>query len=188
MRRPPPEDALDAAPSDPETVARLICLRLLTGAPRTRAQLADALSKRGVPDDAAGRVLDRFSAVGLVDDRAFAAAWVSSRHTGRGLASRALRHELQHRGVDPDTTAQAVSVLDADTERETARRLVRSRLARMTALDPDVAARRLAGLLARKGYSAGMAFAVVREELTARSDADLRPPADEFGRLEPEHG
>lgn len=157
-------------------MARLICLRLLTGAPRTRAQLAEGLSSRGIPDEAAGRVLDRFSAVGLIDDSAFAAAWVFSRHAGRGLASRALRYELQDRGVDAETTAQAVSVLDPDTERETARRLVRTRLARMSALAPEVTARRLAGMLARKGYPAGVAFGVVREEL-ARSSS----PEEEWG-------
>ncbi len=142
---------------------------MLTLAPRTGAQLAEALRARGVPADVSARVLDRFCAVGLIDDRAFAAAWVASRHTGRGLASRALGYELRQRGVDPETTAQAVSVLDPDTERDTARRLVRIRLARMTALAPEVAARRLAGMLARKGYPAGMAYAVVREEMGDRS-------------------
>ena len=42
-------------------MARGICLRALTGAPKTRQQLADLLAKRGVPDDAAEAVLDRFT-------------------------------------------------------------------------------------------------------------------------------
>ncbi len=45
---------------DPEARARQICLRLLTLAPRTRAQLADALRKKDIPDDAAEAVLGRF--------------------------------------------------------------------------------------------------------------------------------
>lgn len=64
--------------------ARAICLRLLTGTPRTRKQLADALRKREIPDDAAEEVLSRFEEVGLINDSAFADAWVESRHHGRG--------------------------------------------------------------------------------------------------------
>ncbi len=71
-----------------------MCLRLLTLAPRTRVQLAEALKKRGVPDEAADAVLGRFTDVGLIDDAAFARAWVESRHHGQGLSARALSAEL----------------------------------------------------------------------------------------------
>jgi regulatory protein len=46
---------------DPEAQARQICLRLLTIAPKTRAQLATALRRRGVPAEAAETVLARFT-------------------------------------------------------------------------------------------------------------------------------
>ena len=62
----PPEvgsASVDAEP-DPEQVARAIVLRLLTGAPRSRAQLAQALAKRDVPV---------VQAVGLI----FAAVYIS---------------------------------------------------------------------------------------------------------------
>src|SRR5690348_9385137 len=88
---------------DPVEVARALCLRLLTVAPRTRAQLAAALARRGVPAEAADAVLGRLTDVGLVDDQAFAAAWVSSRHLGRGLGRRALSAELRVRGVAGET-------------------------------------------------------------------------------------
>src|ERR1700730_5418267 len=71
---------------DPEAQARQISLRLLTIAPRPRAQLAQALHRRGVPDEAAETVLSRFADVGLIDDAAFARAWVESRHCSRGLS------------------------------------------------------------------------------------------------------
>jgi regulatory protein len=63
------------ADADPEAVARQICLRLLSAAPRTQAQLAAALRRRGVPDDAAAAVLERFAEVKLIDDEMFARAW-----------------------------------------------------------------------------------------------------------------
>ena len=109
---------------DPESVARGICLRALTGAPKTRQQLADLLTKAGVPDGAAEAVLDRFAEVGLIDDAAYADAWVSSRQAGRGLARRALSAELRAKGVDAEVAAEAVEQVDDDDERAAARRLV----------------------------------------------------------------
>ncbi|WP_230879214.1 recombination regulator RecX [Planomonospora sp. ID67723] len=151
--------------ADPQAVARAICLRLLTMAPRTRAQLAEALRRREVPEEAAEAVLERFSEVGLIDDEAFAAAWVSSRHAGKGLARRALASELRRRGVEEDTVKEAVEQLDPEEEAETARRLVARRLSSTRGLEPAARTRRLAGMLARKGYGPGLAFRVIREAL-----------------------
>lgn len=165
---PTPGSLADSGPDpDPESVARTVCLRLLTGAPRTRAQLADALDRRGVPAPVSERVLGRFSEVGLIDDAAFAAAWVSSRHTGRGLARRALADELRRRGVDDETVGTAVDQLDPAEEERTARALVDRRLPSTRHLDPPRRIRRLTGMLARKGYPGGLAFRVVREALAA---------------------
>ncbi|GAA2379528.1 recombination regulator RecX [Streptomyces coeruleofuscus] len=152
-------------PGDPVEQARAICLRLLTGTPRTRKQLADALRKRQIPDDAAEEVLSRFEEVGLINDSAFAEAWVESRHHGRGLARRALARELRTKGVDSTLIDEAVSQLDSEQEEATARELVARKLRSTRGLDRDKRLRRLAGMLARKGYSEGLALRVVRQAL-----------------------
>ncbi|MCP9956994.1 recombination regulator RecX [Streptomyces sudanensis] len=152
-------------PRDPAEQARAICLRLLTGMPRTRRQLADALHKRGVPEEIADDVLSRFEEAGLIDDAAFAGAWVESRHHGRGLARRALARELRTKGVDSSLIEEAVGRLDAEQEEETARELVRRKLRTTRGLDRDRRLRRLAGMLARKGYPEGLALRVVRRAL-----------------------
>ncbi|MET9764962.1 recombination regulator RecX [Streptomyces sp. NPDC006372] len=152
-------------PVDPVEQARAICLRLLTGTPRTRKQLADALRKRQIPDDAAEEVLSRFEELGLINDSAFADAWVESRHHGRGLARRALAQELRTKGVDSTLIDAAVSQLDSEQEEETARELVDRKLRSTRGLDRDKRLRRLAGMLARKGYPEGMALRVVRRAL-----------------------
>ncbi|MEU6909288.1 recombination regulator RecX [Streptomyces coeruleorubidus] len=153
------------SPGDPVEQARAICLRLLTGTPRTRKQLADALRKRQIPDDAAEEVLSRFEEVGLINDSAFAEAWVESRHHGRGLARRALARELRTKGVDSTLIDEAVSQLDSEQEEATARELVARKLRSTRGLDRDKRLRRLAGMLARKGYSEGLALRVVRQAL-----------------------
>ncbi|MFJ9739265.1 recombination regulator RecX [Streptomyces sp. NPDC101166] len=155
----------EASSGDPAERARAICLRLLTGTPRTRKQLADALRKREIPDDVAEEVLSRFEEVRLIDDSAFADAWVESRHHGRGLARRALAQELRTKGVDPTLIDEAVAQLDSEQEETTARELVDRKLRATRGLDRDKRIRRLAGMLARKGYSQGMALRVVRQAL-----------------------
>ncbi|MEU6369254.1 recombination regulator RecX [Streptomyces sp. NPDC046931] len=152
-------------PADPVERARAICLRLLTGTPRTRKQLADALRKREIPEEAAEEVLSRFEEVGLIDDGAFADAWVESRHHGRGLGRRALAQELRTKGVDSALIDEAVGQLDAEQEEATARELVARKLRSTRGLDRDKRLRRLAGMLARKGYPEGMALRVVRQAL-----------------------
>jgi regulatory protein len=173
----------DGADDDPEARARQLCLRLLTLAPKTRAQLADALRKRGIPDEVADEVLGRFEEVGLIDDAAFARTWVESRHYSRGLAGRALSAELKQRGVAADEIRAAIDEgLGPDAEASAARRLVERRLAATRSLPSDQRTRRLAGMLARKGYPAGLAFRVIREALEAEGDEAFpedEPPFDE---------
>jgi regulatory protein len=151
--------------ADPEAVARQICLRLLTTAPRTRAQLATALRRRGVPDEAAEAVLGRFAEVQLIDDGMFANAWVESRHYSKGLSGRALAAELRHRGVPSEDIQAAVSRLDPEQEIATARSLVAARLAASRGQSAPARVRRLIGMLARKGYSQALAYRVAREAL-----------------------
>ncbi len=151
--------------ADPEEIARQICLRMLTAAPRTKAQLAAALRRRGVPEEAAAAVLARFAEVKLIDDATFARAWVDSRHHGRGLAGRALGAELRQRGVAQDDIQAALSELDPEQELATARELVARRLSSTASMPVPARMRRLAGLLARKGYPPGLAYRVVREAL-----------------------
>ena len=148
-------------------MARKILLDQLTGQARSRAELTGKLAAKGVPAELAERMLDRFEEVGLVDDEAFARSWVQSRQAGKGLARRALAQELRRKGVADDVAREALDEVDPDAEVEAARTLVRRKLRSVAGLDETTAVRRLAGMLARKGYPAGVAFRVVREELEA---------------------
>jgi regulatory protein len=167
---PPPDPVAEGPDADTESVARTILLNALTGQARSRQELRDRLAKKDVPDDLAERLLDRFTDVGLVDDQAFARSWVESRQRSRGLARRALAQELRRKGVDDETARTALDDLEPAQEEQAARDLVRKKLRSMRGVDHVTATRRLAGLLARKGYPAGLAFAVVREELGAVDD------------------
>ena len=165
---PPPPDRVALGPdADQEAVARKILLDQLTGQARTRKELSDKLAAKGVPDELASRLLDRFTEVGLIDDEAFARAWIASRQPGKGLARRALAQELRRKGIDDEIAREALDEIDPDDELEVARVLVRRKLRSVSILDEVKATRRLVGMLARKGHSPGVAYRVVREELSS---------------------
>jgi regulatory protein len=163
-------DGPDGPDADPYEVARAICLRLLTDRARTRAELATALTRKNVPPDVGAAVLDRFTELGFVDDEAFAAAWVQSRHAGRGMGRRALTHELRAKGVDDASIATAVEAVGDAEEEVRARQLVDGKLRATRGLPAATRARRLAGMLARKGYAGGLAARVVREAIQADAE------------------
>ena len=156
-----------------EEQARALCLRLLTARARTRSELAAQLTKRGYPDDVSERVLDRLAEVGLVDDGDFAEQWVRSRRVNAGKGKRALAAELRTKGVDDEVIADALADIDAGAERARAEQLVADKLRReRLADDADDAkvARRLVGMLARRGYGQSMAFDVVKVALASERE------------------
>ena len=143
--------------------AREIALKRLTYAPKSKRALTRDLVKRGVSFDVAEQVVNRMAEVGLIDDAAFAQAWVSTRHSGRGLARRALRSELRLQGVADDVAVEAVDVLSTEDEFARARELVLRRIRATGSLGDEKQVRRISGMLQRKGYSLGLISAVLRD-------------------------
>jgi regulatory protein len=160
--------AADSEP-DPASVARAIVLRQLTGSAKSRLQLARKLAECNIPEDVAEAVLDRFQEVRLIDDAEFADMWVRSRSQSRKLAKGALRRELADKGIDADTAAAALEQLSDADEEAAARLLVERKLRPGTDLssraERDKTTRRLASMLARKGYQPSQAFRIVGEML-----------------------
>lgn len=175
---PTPGTPADLTPeADPYEVARSIVLRQLTMASRSRHQLELKLAERSVPDDVAAAVLDRFEEVRLVDDAEFARMWVGSRSRSRSLARGALRRELAEKGIAAEDAEAALEQLSDEDEVAAARELVRRKLrpgqVPEDRAERDKTVRRLASMLARKGYPPALAFKVVSEELEeAATEAD----------------
>ncbi|HZU56230.1 MAG TPA: regulatory protein RecX [Actinocrinis sp.] len=184
-------DGADAAASESagggEAAARRIALDALSRAARTRGQLEALLQRKGIAPEAAEAVLDRFEEVGLIDDVGYSEAFVESRHRIRGQGGRALSAELRRRGVADDVVADAVGALDPEQEFETACRIARARYDRMPAVAAEVKLRRLAGFLARKGYSGAIVSRAVRhvvQEAAAEEQEAAEAAAEAFGDFE----
>ncbi|WP_207390545.1 recombination regulator RecX [Rhodococcus sp. ABRD24] len=161
--------------------AKDVCLRLLTDRARSRNELEQKLVQKGYPQSVIDEVLGRLADVGLVDDAAFAEQWVHSRHTYSGRGRRALATELRRKGIDEQTSTEALAQISSDDEYDRARELVRKKLVRVSpgdiadSADRERMMRRLVGMLARRGYQSSMSFAVVKSEL-----ADLGAEVDEL--------
>jgi regulatory protein len=130
------------------------------------------MSARGIPADIAEEVLDRFEEVGLVDDQAFAAMLVRTRHGERGLVGPALAQELRRRGVEEDVARTAMSQVSPAHEADRAQDLAAKKLAATRGLPRDVRWRRTAALLARKGYDSDTARRAITTALASEPGPD----------------
>src|SRR5262245_55637720 len=121
-----------------DDAAHAAALWLLESRARTRLELQQHLGRRGFEDGAIERVLDRLSAVGLVDDEAFARDLASSR-VGQGVDASGIAVELRDRGIDPDMAARIAGESAPESERaERCRELAAARLAKLQGLAPEV--------------------------------------------------
>ncbi len=157
--------------ADPLSVARNIALRQLSMAPKSRLQLEQKLAKRGVSDEIAKICLDRLTEVGLIDDLAYAGMFTRSRCITKKVSRSVLKMELRQKGISDEFIEITLAEISDEDELRMAGELVEKKLRSMRGLDPEVMQRRLFGLLARKGYHAGISTKVIREQLAQRQDA-----------------
>lgn len=159
-------------------MAREIVLRRITLRAHSRRELEQALAKRNTDPEVAQQVLDRLTEVGLVNDRAFAEVWVSYRQEPKHLSRRALREELTRKGVDRSVIDEVLAEVDEDDEYRAAYDLAERKARPMSGLAPEVRWRRLAGALARRGFSAGVTTRVLRD--LDRGFGEAQVPGDDW--------
>ena len=164
-----PELAQNIEPANPIAVANKIVLQQLSNAPKTRAQLAEKLTKKNTPLPVIESVLDRFTELGYIDDFAYAQMFIRSKMLNKHLSTRALRYELMKCGIDKEVIAIALAELSDETELETAQALVHKKLRSMRNLDEDSKVRRLMAALARKGFSPAISSQAIAKEVASES-------------------
>jgi regulatory protein len=160
----------------PAERAREIALRLLTHSPRSAARLREGLLAREVEPSVADEIIARYVEVGLLDDASLAALIARTRHRERGAAARVIAQELRRKGFDDEDIASAIEPITREAERETAAHLARARWERTAGMSRDIRVRRVVAHLGRKGYSPGLAFALVKE--LAHADSEVQALGD----------
>lgn len=163
-RRPPrPSNAerraARAEVDDPAVVLEA-ALRFLEARARSEAEVRRRLTFAGYRPDLVDGAVVRLTELGVLDDEAFARAWVESRDRARPRGERALRRELALKGVDRsvsdeilDERRDAAAGEATDVNLEAARRLLARNgrsLARIA--DPRLRRQRAYALLARNGF------------------------------------
>ncbi len=142
--------------------ARDIVVRQLAMMDRSRAQLSEALERRGIGPEVADEILERFEEIGLIDDAHFAEVLTRTRFAEKGASRRAILSELQRKGVARDLAERALEQIDPEDELEAAVTLAMKKL-RSTSGNPDTLTRRTYAALARKGFDPEQCSQALRE-------------------------
>lgn len=153
-------------------------LRSLTAAPRTRAQLAQLLSARGVPNQTAAQMLDRFTELGLIDDAEYARMWARSRHEVKQASRRVIREELRRKGVEDHDIESALEAIDDGAEHSAALKVAERKVRSTAGLERRVRERRVMAALLRRGYSSSVAASAMRAALQAAEEEDSEDSED----------
>ena len=151
--------------SDPSLVLEA-ALRFLEARQRSASEVRRRLLTHGYRADMVDGCIARLVELGIVDDAAFAKAWVESRDRARPRGERALRQELRQKGIDRAVVDETLEERDADrpdADEDAGRRLL-ERHAPALARVPDARARRQRAyaLLARNGFDPETASQLTR--------------------------
>jgi regulatory protein len=151
--------------TDP-TLVLAAALQFLEARQRSTAEVRRRLLLRGYRMDLVDGAIERLTELGMLDDEAFAKAWVESRDRARPRGERVLRSELRTKGIDRaivDTTMDDRDTDRPDADADGARSLLRrhaSALARIA--DPRARRQRAYALLARNGFDPDVASTAAR--------------------------
>lgn len=104
-------------------------LRYVALRPRSEWELQTYLGRKGVEEPDAAVIIKKLANVGLLDDAAFARAWVAHRRQLKNTSKRRLKMELNAKHVAEDIIAQALAE-DTVTEQESLRQLIDKKRAR----------------------------------------------------------
>jgi regulatory protein len=140
-------------------------LRLLRRRALSEAELTARLAGKGFEGECVASVVGRLRELELIDDRAFAREALRQTTSRLPAGERLMRELLDRHGVESDVAEEAVSAERAASpgEDEQMRELIESRLKSMRSLSPEAQARRLLGLLARRGFEPEAAEQIIRE-------------------------
>ena len=144
--------------------AQTIALQYLTTRPRTAHEVRQKLRQRGVADEVVTQVMARLHARGVLDDAAYAHAYLTTRLATRGHGPQRLRHDLRRRGICREDIEVALQQgLSAEDVLAAARTLAAKRWPRLAdVVDPAKRRKKLADFLHRHGFP----FEIVQQVVT----------------------
>ncbi len=144
--------------------ARNTAYRYLSIRPRSRREVERKLQDKEFPLSLVRETMVHLDRLGYVNDREFALQWTRSRIRLRSFGRRRIEQELRDRGVDRELIQDALTEVFADaSELDLALGEAEKKMKTLGRFDPEVRKRRIAGLLERKGFPAGIIRTVIRQ-------------------------
>lgn len=166
-----PSLALRVARALEEDAAQQAAARLLAVRERGSGELLDRLARRGVKPERARRIVAGLQDKLEVNDERFATMLARSVVSKKPAGERLIRAKLKATKVDRATAERAArEALAGRDPIDDATTLARARLRTMSTLDARAKARRLFGLLARRGFDETVCRAVIESLLPASGD------------------
>lgn len=154
-----------ASPDEIRDRAETLLVRKLRGRSLSLAEARTALRAiDGADDLVIDDVLAKFVDLGYLDDEAFAEQLAMSAVERRGQGRRAVAQTLRKRGISREVADAAIAELP-DDDAERALDFARSKAHAVGGKDYDASLRRLAGQLARRGYSSSVSLEAARQAL-----------------------
>jgi regulatory protein len=161
---------------DAREVTYLKALHYLSFRPRSSQEVHQNLIKRGCEEAYIEETISRLQAAGLVNDEAFARAWVDNRAAFRPRSKAALRVELRQKGLSDEVVQ---SVLDEQVDEEAlAFEAARKQSRRYAGLAWAEFRQKLGAYLARRGFSYTITAPVVSEVWKELQTADAGKSSD----------
>jgi len=144
--------------------AQQVAYDLLSRKAWTRRELFLRLLRRGAPAPVAEEILKDLEQQGYVNDQAFAIAWAETRARERHWGGRRLRQELARKGVAPPAIERAIEkAFGPSGEEAEAVAAATHQWPRLLRRGAEKAPRRLRDYLLRRGFSAELVEALVKQ-------------------------
>lgn len=156
-------DVQSDADADLEVAERGL-LKRLRGRSLSVSEARTLVREQGLAPDAAEALLERFQALGYLDDLLLAEQLVHAGVERKGQGRRVIAQTMSSRGIPRDVVDAVLAELPDDDD-ERALEFARSKARSMASLDRDTALRRLTGQLARRGYGGSAAMSAARTAL-----------------------
>lgn len=145
-------------------------LHFLSFRARSHQEVRTYLERKGYATEVIEAVLAQLEEDGFLDDARFSREWVENRTTFRPRSQSMLGWELKHKGVSPEAIETALAEADLD-DANLALEAAQRALGRYADLPWEDFARKLGAYLQRRGFSAQVTWATIRQLWNTMQDS-----------------
>lgn len=152
--------------------AKRIALRYVNHRARSEKEIRTRLDREEIPPEIILRVIEFLKSYNMVDDAAYARAFVNDKLMRKQVSSKDIARELKYRGVEPGLIEETVATLNAKESDETrATKAAEKRWPRLLKEEPIARKRKLYTFLGARGFSSEIIRTVYKKLSSDRLDS-----------------